>query len=225
MLTPTRRAKLTPWLAAELLVDLGHRVLHAERRADRPLGVVLVRDRGAEDRHHVVADVLVDGAAVALHLLPEPAQAAVDQALDRLGVHALRDGRVAGEVGEQDGDLAPLLGQLRRGGHGRSLRRGRGGAAAGAAPSRAEPQDMQNFASAGATVPQDGQRRSSAPPQDMQKRAWAGFSVPQLSQIRAAMPSNPRVQRERAGPRASRQPKKAISSDIRRKRPVYSLHI
>ena len=38
---------------------------------------------------------------------------------------------------------------------------------------------MQNFASAGAGVSQDGQRRSWAAPQDMQNRASAGFSVPQ----------------------------------------------
>jgi hypothetical protein len=41
---------------------------------------------------------------------------------------------------------------------------------------------MQNFASAGAAVPQAGQRRSSGEPQDMQKRACTGFSVPQFPQ-------------------------------------------
>jgi hypothetical protein len=42
---------------------------------------------------------------------------------------------------------------------------------------------MQKRASAGAGVPQLGQRRSSAAPQLMQKRAPAGFSVPQDPQI------------------------------------------
>ena len=37
---------------------------------------------------------------------------------------------------------------------------------------------MQNFASGGATVSQEGQRRSCAAPQDMQNLASAGFSVP-----------------------------------------------
>ena len=46
---------------------------------------------------------------------------------------------------------------------------------------------MQNFASAGATVPQDGQRRSSPVPHDMQNRACGGFSVPQLSQTLPAI--------------------------------------
>jgi len=41
---------------------------------------------------------------------------------------------------------------------------------------------MQNRASAGAGVPQFGQRRSSVAPHPMQKRAPAGFSVPQDAQ-------------------------------------------
>ena len=41
---------------------------------------------------------------------------------------------------------------------------------------------MQKRASAGAGLPQFGQRRSSAAPQFMQKRAPAGFSVPQDAQ-------------------------------------------
>jgi hypothetical protein len=106
---------------AKALVDLGHRVLHAESGAHGALGVVLVRDRCTEDRHHVVADVLVDASSKTVHLLPQPAQAAVYQALDGLRVHALRDRRVAGEVGEDDRYLAPLLreGRGRRGSLGR----------------------------------------------------------------------------------------------------------
>jgi hypothetical protein len=42
---------------------------------------------------------------------------------------------------------------------------------------------MQKRASAGAAVPQAGQRRSSRAPQAMQKRAPAGFSVPQAAQF------------------------------------------
>jgi hypothetical protein len=46
---------------------------------------------------------------------------------------------------------------------------------------------MQNFASGGATVPQEGQRRSKGLPHDMQKRAPAGFSVLHCSQMRSAI--------------------------------------
>ena len=51
-----------------LLVQLVDRVEDAESRADGALGVVLVRDRRAEDRHHRVADELLDRAAEALDL-------------------------------------------------------------------------------------------------------------------------------------------------------------
>ena len=42
---------------------------------------------------------------------------------------------------------------------------------------------MQNFASAGAGVPHEGQRRSSCEPHDMQNLASAGFALPQLLQV------------------------------------------
>ena len=57
---------------------------------------------------------------------------------------------------------------------------------------------MQNFASSGAGVPQDGQRRSSCAPHDMQNFASAGFALPQLLQVRS-MPRNSSV-RERLEP-------------------------
>ena len=162
----------------EPVVHLGHGRLHPEAGPHRALRVVLVRHRGAEDRHHVVADVLVDGAAVALDLLAEPHQRAVHQRLHGLRVHPLRERGVAGEVGEQHGHLPPLLWQRRAGAR-------RGGRCDGRlrAPSSADPQFMQKRASGGAGVPQLGQRRSSAAPQLMQKRAPAGLSVPHDAQV------------------------------------------
>ena len=90
-------------------VELLHRGLHAQRGPDGALGVVLMGNRGAEQRHHVVADVLVDRAAEAHDLLAEPAQAAIHHGLDGLGVHSLRHRGVAREVREQDAHLAALL--------------------------------------------------------------------------------------------------------------------
>ena len=55
-----------------LLVHLRHRVADRQRGPDGALGVVLVRRRSAEDRHHRVADELLDRPAAALELLPEP---------------------------------------------------------------------------------------------------------------------------------------------------------
>ena len=53
---------------AELEPLLDCEVADRERRAHGPLGIVLVRRRRAEERHHGVADELLDGAAVALEL-------------------------------------------------------------------------------------------------------------------------------------------------------------
>ena len=50
----------------ELLVQVGERVAHLDGRANGAERVVLVDGRDPEDGHHRVADVLLDGAAVAL---------------------------------------------------------------------------------------------------------------------------------------------------------------
>ena len=50
---------------ASVGVELRHGGDEVERRPDGALGVVLVRDRRAPDRHHGVADELLDRAAVA----------------------------------------------------------------------------------------------------------------------------------------------------------------
>ncbi len=128
----------------DLLVDLVHRALHREAGAHRALGVVLVGDRRAEDGHDVVADELVDGAAEAGDLVAEAPERAIDHRLERLGVHPLGDGGVAGEVGEEHGRLAPLLGA------GCQHREARGRAqAASRRCASPVPHSMQNFAPAG----------------------------------------------------------------------------
>ena len=116
-------------------------------------------------------------AAEALDLLAEPAQGAVDQRLDRLGVHALGGGRVAGEVGEQDGRLAALLGRRLGAAEGpraqagaRRRRRARCRTPCRTWPRRGSPRRSW------------GRRASSSAPHDMQKRARSGFSAPQVGQ-------------------------------------------
>jgi hypothetical protein len=69
-------------------------------------------------------------------------------------------------------------------------------ASAVAAAASSEPHSMQNFAPAGFSVPQLGQRGESSAPQDMQKRARSGFSVLQVGQI---LPSGI-TDKDRAGP-------------------------
>ncbi len=102
-------AQLEAHVVRQLLVHLDHGVLHPEARAHGALGVVLVGHGRAEEGHHVVADELVDGAAVALDLGAEPHQHAVDERLHALGIEALGERGVARQVGEQHGHLAPLL--------------------------------------------------------------------------------------------------------------------
>ena len=78
------------------------RVHELERRADRALGVVLVCDRGAPDRHHRVADELLDRAAVAPDDVARELEVARQGLAHLLGVAPLGERREADEVGEQD---------------------------------------------------------------------------------------------------------------------------
>ncbi len=103
----------------ELCLLVEDPVADRERRADSAFGVVLVRDRGAEDRHHRVADELLDGAAEALELVPEPRVVRAKQRAHLLGIHLLGARGEADEIGEEDRhDLALLepclLGRLER---------------------------------------------------------------------------------------------------------------
>ena len=79
------------------------------RRANRALGVVLVRDRRAEDGHYGVSYELLDRA-------PEPLEVGLDALVVRtqrranvLGVGAIRPVGEPDEVDEEHGDDLPLL--------------------------------------------------------------------------------------------------------------------
>ena len=86
-----------------------------ERRPHGPLGVVLVRQRRAEDGHHRVADELLDRAAEVLELLPEARLVRPEQPHDVLGVHLLGTGGEADEVREEYGDDLALLARCSHG--------------------------------------------------------------------------------------------------------------
>ena len=70
-------------------------LVRIERRADRPLGIVCMGDRRAEHRHDGVADVLVDGAAVARHHAVDGGEKLVEQRVGLLGVEPAGQLRVA----------------------------------------------------------------------------------------------------------------------------------
>ena len=122
-------------------------------------------------------------AAEALDLLAEPAQGAVDQRLDGLGVHALGGGRVAGEVGEQ----RPSPGGAPRA----APRRASAAACSGARGGRRRRRELgaalhAELGAGGILGAAAGAAGGSAAPQDMQKRARSGFSAAQEGQLLAA---------------------------------------
>ena len=90
----------------QLLAD---RVADRERRPHRALGVVLVRDRRAEDGHHRVADELLDRAAVPLELGAELRVVGGERRADVLRVEPFGAARRAHEVGEEDRHDLPLF--------------------------------------------------------------------------------------------------------------------
>ena len=95
----------------------GQRRLHLRRRPQRAHGIVLVHRRQPEDRHHRVADELLDDPAVALDDRLHALEVAREQGTERLGVERLAESRRSGDVTEQDRDdlalLAPACARLR----------------------------------------------------------------------------------------------------------------
>ena len=86
-----------------------HEVLpHGERRANRSLGVVLVRDRHPEDRHEPVALHVGDRPAERLDDDDELVHRRPQEGVDLLGVERLRERRVPRQVGEQHRDELAL---------------------------------------------------------------------------------------------------------------------
>ncbi len=94
----------------DALRERRQRALHLEPAAHRPLGVVLVRDRSTEDGDDLVADDLVDAAAVRRHIGGERGEARVDEPLHLLRVGRLGHPGEAHEVGEHEGRHPSLVG-------------------------------------------------------------------------------------------------------------------
>jgi hypothetical protein len=88
--------------------ELPHALERHEARADRALGVVLVRERDAERRHHGVPGELLDGAAVGDDAVRDLVEEAVDPPADDLRVGVGDELGRGDEVDEQDGCELPL---------------------------------------------------------------------------------------------------------------------
>ncbi len=128
-------------LAGRGMAELGSPVDHLQRRRQRPLRVVLMRHRGAEQRQQGIADKLVDIAAMRLDALRQRFEQPVLQPPEHLGVQPFAERREAAEVGEQHGDRAPVgvgLDGTRRRRSGDGGGRRRSGCAEPGAAARAE---------------------------------------------------------------------------------------
>jgi len=74
----------------------------------RSLRVILVSDGRAEQRHDPVAEELVHGALVPMHLGQHQLEGAGHEGVDFLGIEARGDGSEAGHVHEEHRDLLAL---------------------------------------------------------------------------------------------------------------------
>ena len=84
---------LTAIADLQILARLPHPVADRERGAHGALRVVLVRDRGSEERHDGVADELLDRAAVAFELVAQVLPVRVEERPHVLGIEVLRPAR------------------------------------------------------------------------------------------------------------------------------------
>jgi hypothetical protein len=91
-----------------------NRLVNIEGRSGGAQGIVVVGSRGAKKRHHGVADVLVDRAAIAIDDAVDQRRETVDQLMNLLGVQRAGKRRESGEIREQDRDLTSLAVRLER---------------------------------------------------------------------------------------------------------------
>ncbi len=98
--------------ALEFDVQILQLELHRLGGADRSERIILVHLRQPEDGHHGVADVLLDGAAVADDRSAHHVEVASHHLAQRLGIERLAEGGRALQVAEEDRDELPGL--LRR---------------------------------------------------------------------------------------------------------------
>ena len=89
--------------------QLGDPRLHGEGGPDRPDRVILVEDRGAEDRHDPVAEELVEDALFLERRVDHQGVELVQERDDLLGTEPLGEGGEAPHVAEEHGHVTTLL--------------------------------------------------------------------------------------------------------------------
>jgi hypothetical protein len=94
--------------ASELLGVAAHVFLHPQRRVKRPQRMVLVGDRGAEQREDPIAGGLHNVAVIAMDRVDHELQGRIDNAARLLGVEVLHQLHRALDVGKQRRDRLAL---------------------------------------------------------------------------------------------------------------------
>ena len=94
--------------AADFLSVAPDRLLHAQRRVAGAHGVILVGERGTEQRHDAVAHHLVDRALVAVHRLHHALEHRVEDLARLLRIAVGQQFHGALEIGEEHRDLLAL---------------------------------------------------------------------------------------------------------------------
>ena len=91
---------MNPELAADLPTQFRHRFLNCERRPNRSLRVVVVRDRGTEHGHDAVTDMPLDAAPEHFYDAVDPFEEAGGKFVDNLGANLSGHLGVTSEIGE-----------------------------------------------------------------------------------------------------------------------------
>src|SRR5437660_11062870 len=173
--------EIEPALAPHVFGERPEVACQLKRGRAGALGVVLVGDRGAEERHDAVAGVLVDGPLIAVDAVREDPEEAIEEAMPLLGIDALGELHRARDVGEEDGDRLALALERALGGEdlldevarrvGARLGGGRRHRQACAA-AVAEPRPGWVLVSAGRAGHRYGRRSSTKIPKCMASLVW-----------------------------------------------------
>ena len=96
------------------LTQLDKRVMDVERGACGAPGIVVMGTRRAEQRHHRIADMLVDRAAIADDDAVDELGVACHKLVQLFRVERLGQSGETREIGEKNGDLPPVARRCRR---------------------------------------------------------------------------------------------------------------
>ena len=91
------------------LTELPQKNLHRQRGPAGPVGVVLMGDRGAIQRHHVVAYIFVDEPVLFADGRPQPFKHFVHYRMHLLRVQFFTHGCEPADIGKHDRHITPLI--------------------------------------------------------------------------------------------------------------------